>query len=173
MKNQAAKVAVGLSILAGATILGGILAEPVIAQVRAALVKDADNPARQPFAVNSGVSPIPVGANTATQILLTVPAGKRAVIEHVSCIDFLASGDNFVRMELRHTLGGAGKAQQFVHDFVGGSLLSGINIWSFSQPIRAYADPGTEVAMVALRRTVAGTGGIECELSGYYVDMAL
>ena len=37
MKNHAIKVAVGLSFLAGATILGGMLAEPVIAQVRAFL----------------------------------------------------------------------------------------------------------------------------------------
>jgi hypothetical protein len=173
MKNQAVKVAVGLSILAGATILGGMLAEPVIAQVRAALVKDVDNPARQPFAVNSGVSIMTQGQSSVTQALLTVPAGKRAVIEHVSCIDFLVSGDNFVRMELRHTLGGVAKAQQFVHDFVGGSLLAGTDIWSFSQPIRVYADPGTEVTMFAIRRTLAGTGGIECELSGHYVDTVL
>jgi hypothetical protein len=173
MKNHAIKVAVGLSLLAGATILGGMLAEPVIAQVRAALVKDVDNPARQPFAVNSGTSSINAGSISVTQVLLTVPAGKRAVIEHVSCIDFLASGDNFVRMELRHTLGGVAKAQQFVHDFVGASLASGIDVWSFSQPIRAYADPGTDISMSALRRNSAGTGGIECELSGHFVDTAL
>jgi hypothetical protein len=35
--------------LAAASVLGSILAEPLMAQVRAALTKDVDNPARQPF----------------------------------------------------------------------------------------------------------------------------
>jgi hypothetical protein len=108
-----------------------------------------------------------------SQELLTVPAGKRAVIEHVSCIDFLASGNNFVRMQLTYTLGGTAKAMQFVHDFVGASFAPGVDVWSFSQPVRAYADPGTVVSMSALRRSVSGTGDIECELSGYYVDTTL
>jgi len=94
------------------------------------------------------------------------------VIEHLSCIDFLPTGNNFVRMQLNYTLGGTTKAMQFVHDFVGGSFASGIDVWSFCQPVRAYADPETVVSMTALRRSVSGTGGIECELSGYYVDTA-
>jgi len=173
MKYQAMKVVTGLSILAGATILGGMLAEPVIAQVRAALVKDVDNPARQSFAVNSSATNFPSNTSSVTVQLLTVPAGKRAVIEHVSCIDFLATGNNFVRTQLQYTLGGTTQAVQFVHEFVGGSFASGVDVWSFSQPVRAYADPGTTISMTALRRSVSGTGGIECELSGHYVDTAL
>jgi hypothetical protein len=59
MKNNAVKIATGLSIPAGATILGAMLAEPVIAQVRAALVKGVDNPARPPLAINSGATNLP------------------------------------------------------------------------------------------------------------------
>jgi hypothetical protein len=173
MNNRAMKVAGRLAVLAGATMLGATLAEPAMAQVRAAFVKDLDNPARQPFAVNSGAINFPSSSTNLTQELLTVPAGKRAVIEHVSCIDFLPTGINFVRMQLNYTLGGTAKAMQFVHDFVGSSFASGIDVWSFSQPVRAYADPGTVVSMTALRRSTSGTGGIECELSGYYVDTAL
>lgn len=139
------------------------------AQTRAALVKDVDSPASQPFAFSS--SPVGFGSSLSLELpLITVPAGKRAVVEHVSCINFLASGNNFVRMEIGFVTGGVSRRHQFVHDFVGGSLISGIDIWSFSQPVRLYADAGTAIRMSALRRSASGSGGVECDISGHYVD---
>jgi hypothetical protein len=140
------------------------------AQTRAALVKDVDSPASQPFAASSGVVNFPAGSSNASSTLLTVPAGKRAILEHVSCIDFLETGNNFVRMEMRYTLGGVAQRHQFVHTRVGTSLIGSIDVWSFSQPVRLYADAGTILQMAALRRSTTGSGGIECQISGHYVD---
>ena len=140
------------------------------AQTRAALVKDVDSPASQPFAASGGVVNFPSGSLNASSTLMTVPAGKRAVIEHVSCIDFLEAGNNFVRMEMRYTLGGVAQRHQFVHTRVGTSLIGTIDVWSFSQPVRLYADAGTTLQMAALRRSATGSGGIECQISGHYVD---
>lgn len=155
-------------LAAGAIAL--LASSAAMAQTRAALVKDVNSPPSQPFAANSGVAGFPSGANAITVTLLTVPAGKRAVVEHVSCIDFLAVGDNFVRMEMRYTLGGVSQQHQFVHTRVGTSLIPSIDVWSLSQPVRLYADAGTTIQMAAIRRSGAGPGGIECQISGHYVD---
>lgn len=173
MKNWKAHLIIAALLLAAGTFLGGILAEPVWAQVRAALVKDVDNPSRQPFAADSNVTNFGTGAIDVSDPLLTVPAGKRAVIEHLSCINFLEAGNNFVRMELRYRLGGILQTHQFVHTRVGVSFIGTVDIWSFSQPIRAYADPSTEISIYALRRLTSGSGGIECQISGHYVDTTL
>lgn len=149
-------------------LVANTAAEPVpVALVPGTLatVKDADNPARQPFRV-SGTGMF--GDYTGLSVnLITVPSGKRAVIEHCSCINYLAATDNFVRFEL--AVDGA-PAHQFVHTRVGTSYVPGVDIWSFSQPVRLYADPASVISAHGLRRST-GTGGIECYISGYFVDV--
>ncbi len=139
--------------------------------VRVQNVGSADNPALQGFAANTGTRSFAGGNSTNSQTLMTVPAGKRAVVEHVSCIDFLEAGNNFVRMELRYTLNGATQLHQFVHEHVGTSLVSTIDVWSFSQALRVYADPGSDISVFAIRRTTTGSGGIECQASGHFVTV--
>lgn len=173
MKHWKAHLTIAALILAAGTILGGILAKPVWAQVRAALVKDVDNPSRQPFAAENPLNTFGAGSIESTATLLTVPAGKRAVIEHVSCINYLEAGNNFVRMELRFRLGGVDQTHQFVNTRVGVSLSPTLDVWSFSQPIRAYADPSTAISIYAIRRSTSGLGGIDCQISGHYVDTGL
>jgi hypothetical protein len=75
-----------LTLAALAGLFGGRLAKPAFAQVKAALVRDIDNPALQPvqFAIvltQSGGVPQYSGN------IPPVPAGKRLVIETVSMID--------------------------------------------------------------------------------------
>lgn len=155
----------GLVLAAGVIALLASTQAP--AQTRAALVKDVDSPASQPF--GAAATPAFSGV-TATGTLLTVPAGKRAVVEHFSCINFLDSANNFIRLELRYTVGGTLRRHQFVHERVGPSFLTGIDVWSVGQPVRLYADEGTAIEVSALRRLTSGSAGIECYISGHYVN---
>jgi hypothetical protein len=172
MKNWKAYLIIAAVIVAIGSVLGGVLSEPVVAQVRAALIKDVDSPARQPFAVGTTITDFAGGSNSLSDTVLTVPAGKRAVVEHVSCINYIDTANNWIRFEMRYTSAGAASKHQFVHTYVGPSFSSGIDIWSFSQPVRAYADPSTTITIAALRRSGSGAGGIECYVSGHYVDNA-
>lgn len=172
MKSWKAGLWAAAVVLAVAAILGGVLAEPLLAQVRATLVKDADNGARQPFAASASTA-FAAGQISAEATLLTVAAGKRAVIEHVSCINYLDAANNFVRAELKYTANSSSARHQFVHTRVGASLASGIDVWSFSQPVKAYADSSTAISVYLLRRLGAGSGGLECQISGHLVDNAL
>lgn len=156
-----------LELVLGAALVALLASSPAPAQTRPALVKDVDSPASQPF---GAVATPPFSGLGATGTLLTVPAGKRAVVEHFSCINFLDSANNFVRLELHYTVGGILRRQQFVHERVGTSLIAGIDVWSFSQPVRVYADAGTAIQVSAIRRSSTGSAGIECHISGHYVD---
>ena len=159
----------GAFALGVAAIVGSMFAEPVVAQVRAALVKDVDNGARQPF----GASASPVFAAstiTASGDFLTVPAGKRAVVEHFSCINYASTTNSFVRLELSFVTAGVSTWHQFVAANAGPSLISGIDIWTVSQPLKAYADPGTVINLSAIRRNTA-SAGLECYITGHYVDL--
>lgn len=77
MKNKLLTLAAALVLLA---VAGKFYAQPVMAQVRAALVQDVDQPARAPFQVTVTVNP--VSNFNYTQV--AIPAGKRLVIDYVS-----------------------------------------------------------------------------------------
>ncbi len=83
MKNRKLQLAAIPFVLVASTLLIGVFAKPVWAQVRAALVRDADNPALAPF---SGVVGFSFNALNTQGLLTTVPAGKRLVVENVSYV---------------------------------------------------------------------------------------
>lgn len=76
MKNKLLTLAAALLVLA---IVGKFYAKPVMAQVRAALTQDVDQPARAPFQAS-----ITVNVNNFTSSSVTIPAGKRLVIDYIS-----------------------------------------------------------------------------------------
>src|SRR4051812_19831243 len=79
-KNQIL-LAAGFSVLTG--VISGITAAPAIAAaVKAALVKNVDEPGRMPYRVE--VHCDTVASNICSADGPAVPAGMRLVIEHVS-----------------------------------------------------------------------------------------
>src|SRR5262249_36263003 len=82
-----------LVVIVVVAILGGVFAKPVLAQVKAALVRDADNPALAPF---RGRVDFDLAATNDSRKMTTVPAGKRLVIEYVSWNSFTSTGDELI-----------------------------------------------------------------------------
>jgi hypothetical protein len=76
MKNKLLTLAGTLALLA---VVGKFYAPPLMAQVRAALVQDVDQPARAPFQVT-----VPVNINNFTFTPVPIPSGKRLVIDYIS-----------------------------------------------------------------------------------------
>jgi hypothetical protein len=76
MKNRLITFAGALALLA---VVGKFYAPPLMAQVRAALVQDVDQPARAPFQVT-----VPININNFTVTPVTIPAGKRLVVDYIS-----------------------------------------------------------------------------------------
>ena len=76
MKNKLLTMAAALVLIA---VVGKFYAQPVMAQVRAALVQDVDQPARAPFQVT-----VPININNFNFTPVTIPTGKRLVIDYIS-----------------------------------------------------------------------------------------
>jgi hypothetical protein len=167
MHTSKTRALIAAALIAACGILA-VFARPALAQLRAALVKDIDHPARQPFA--AGAFPSVSGGASVSETFLTVPAGKRGVIEHVSCIISLDPSNNFVRIQVDVTTNGNVNSHQFLPSHVGPSI-GGLENWAFSQPVRLYADPGTDVELRVSRRLASSSGGVECYVSGHYVDL--
>ena len=76
MKNRLLTFAGALALLA---VLGKFYAPPLMAQVRAAMVQDVDQPARAPFQVT-----VPINITNFTYTPVVIPAGKRLVVDYIS-----------------------------------------------------------------------------------------
>lgn len=79
MKNRTTNLLVLAAVLALGSILGSVLAKPVWAQVRAALVRDVDHPARQAVTIRKFTT------GSIFESVYTVPAGKKFTLEHMNC----------------------------------------------------------------------------------------
>jgi hypothetical protein len=76
MKNRLLTFAGALALFA---VLGKFYAPPLMAQVKAAMVQDVDQPARQPFQVT-----VPINITSFTYTPVTIPTGKRLVVDYIS-----------------------------------------------------------------------------------------
>jgi hypothetical protein len=127
-------------------------------------VRDVDF-ARQPFHQSAEFS-FPDGAITRTTSI-TIPAGKRLVIEYVSGLLVVPTGQNITKITLGVTLD-----QQFANHFVARTPVgdSGFDneLFSVSQQMRVYADG---LFINIQRGSATGTASGTVTLSGYLVDI--
>ncbi len=151
------------------TVIGGVTGVALVAQsaVRAVLIKDVDNPIRQPVVLRGEL----VQAAAATQfgeasIDYTVPAGKRLVVEFVSGVARLdASPDRNYVLHIRQP-GGGTLDEIFLPMQLSGSRF-------VSQSLRLYYDPGMHFVVNCGRDLAdAPASNYSAFASGYLVDTA-
>jgi hypothetical protein len=114
---------------------------------------------------------IPAGT-TQGNCPITVPEGKRLVIEYVSVRAQGPTGQKFIaqiQTNVAHTESLRGKIWLvFFHQ----GTFSGIDVFTASQPMRVYAEPSVPPALfVATRTDISGSAFIEATISGYIVNM--
>jgi hypothetical protein len=103
-----------------------------------------------------------------TFTFVTVPAGKRLVIEYVTVNGFFEVGSAMVAL-ITTTVGGITAQHQLVVTQQG--VLAGSLVFAAAQPLRLYADPGTNVLGIVSRDPITAGGGAGMTISGYYVDL--
>jgi hypothetical protein len=137
--------------------------------VQTTAVNKTSSPALQPFARSLTVQ-FPPGGGPA-EAMFTVPAGKQLVIETVSLeISLVPSQANFVPLTLSSTVGGeVVNYRLFANKVLDFSSL--VNLYAFTQPLKFYADPDTQVIATLKRENSVQTGGFSLYLSGYLVDV--
>ncbi|HTT36356.1 MAG TPA: hypothetical protein VMH32_01655 [Burkholderiales bacterium] len=139
---------------------------PTVTFAQGASIRNADNPAFQPFQA-TGTGTI---SNSALVTLTTVPANKRLVIEYVS---FSASVPTDQRVMGTVSTALASGAASFVVSVAPQGSDGFKDYFAGSQVVRIYADPGTDVVAECDRVPPLGTGAGSCTfaISGYFVDI--
>jgi len=132
-------------------------------------VRDADNPAHQPLqAIVACLADNVLGCS---EIIYTVPQGKRLVIEFASMEASLTSGQ-VAQLTIETTAGGSNVPHRFPLTppavvFQGEAVVA-----TLAQQVRLYADGGTNVEIKARRNFVGAAfkAFFRVSISGYLVD---
>ena len=131
MKTRLLTFAASLALVA---VLGHFYAKPLLAQVRAALVSNVDDPGRIPYSY--AITCSFTGARCISE-LPKVPAGKRLVIENFSGLVYESlPGGTLLIPSLN-----SGPKSVFLPATYAGSQ-NGHNVFVFSQRMLGFYDPG-------------------------------
>jgi hypothetical protein len=137
--------------MVAAAVFGSLLAGTAAAQTRPALVRDADNPARQ------GVTIRKFTTTPVFETVYTVPAGKYFVLEHMNC----SSLDDQLYAGI---FNGALAHANIVYSVP--VISTSATVLVASGDTRIYFAPG---AVLNLR--IFASESTTCTLSGYTVDI--
>ena len=164
-KNQIL-LAAGFAVLAG--VISGITAAPAIAQaIKAALIKNVDEPGRHPYSVRSAcVTPL----NNCAAPFDAIPAGSRFVVEYVTVVVVPSNGPNGVADVILQNSGGTVKSYLDAAPHADTGL--GSSIFSSSHSVRAFYEPG-EIPMVLFAVNTGGIAGARAVLTGYLIDLTI
>jgi hypothetical protein len=126
----------------------------------------ANSPQPQPFAKVLSAS-FPAGG-TDTSAMFTVPVGKRLTIETVSLLINLPLGQNLDSLTIATSVNG----QLIYYSLFPGPIpqSGSSSFYGITQPLKLYADAGTQVSAQIHRPVGVGDGGFNLALSGYLVD---
>lgn len=149
------------------TILLGSLGPSAMAQVRAAFVRNVDTPALQPFQSTVVLNFAFVNEQ---QLVLTVPAGKRLVIDNISYSATMPVGTQLIFGALR--VSEFGTFRQFLeisppHISASPSFI----LQDRSAPARVYFEAGEEVWLSLSTSSGAANRSMRTTLSGYFITL--
>jgi len=139
------------------------------------LVRDVDNPARQPVIRLADDVNVLVGETQASKQMYTVPAGKRLVIEFVSVRTFVGPPGQklFVAVGVSdgQTTYDINLAPTLVGTFTVGTGGTTGDRSAISQQTRLYANAGDTVRAFVQKNDDVGAGQATITVMGYLVDV--
>ena len=133
-------------------------------------VRDVNDPASQPFQRE-----LVAGINTgefAASDSLTVPAGKRLVLEFASETANLPAGQH-MWIRIQTTTNGSTNQFTLTPSFLCACGAGGSDFLQGNQELKLYADPGSTVSVVANMFLVPANGntGADVVMSGHYINV--
>ena len=137
--------------------------KPVLAQVRAALTQNIDEPGRAPFALVGS-------APSSNYYSFSVPAGQRYVVENVTAQCFENTPGVLTDIStVGRTNGAAARVSNQPHLYQSNGPNQNIYIGTGTQVL--YADPGSSIQVFA-DDTLAGGGIVGCQfwISGHVIS---
>jgi hypothetical protein len=164
MKSLKVKAIILASLIGSGVLLASQFAEPVVAEMRTLLVRNADNPALAPFRWSEDIG---LDFINTQRLVTTVPVGKRLVLQNVSYWTFGPNTDQVIYVALRNGQLGPNTLNLGInppHISASGAL----SIQDGSTPVTVYYDENEEVWL-----SVSKSGGsgrqFSVQLHGYFV----
>jgi hypothetical protein len=154
--------------------LAHFTAKPLWAQVKAALIQNVDEPARNPFSEDFAIGATAPGcAPTYCDLSgnLVVPAGKRLVITNVTGWALTANGVGaFVTLKNVDPATGGGGGAIFLPSTVtyygGSSYIINLNL-----QLQSYYEAGQRIGFYISTNGTFSYQGSSVRVSGYYVNL--
>lgn len=166
------KLIAGSLVLLTLIVLGKIFEKPLLAQVRAALTQNIDEPGRNPYQESffSYQTNCAAASKFCNFNFSTVPVGKRLVITHVSAYVDVISGQ-LPNCNLQSDFGGSQYASAFFTG-VRGPVSAGSTRIFVNQDLQMYFGAGeTPHGFCGLVSTSDSfAGGANMALTGYYIS---
>ena len=143
-------------------------------------VRSLDNAARQPFQAELRRLRVRTAGALESFRVAEVPSGKRLVIEHVSCrvrsLEASAPGSAQPRFETSAALVTKANGVPAEHELIVNRADVGVASFNVvSQPIRVYADPGSQVFVQVDGRFQENAGSLleitHLTVSGHLIDV--
>ena len=156
MKNRLLTLAGALALLA---TLGHFYAKPLLAQVRAALIQNVDEPARNPFSLSDN--------NVGSEDFWRVPLGKRYVIEQYTAYCQTSSTGQVTSSAISVTKGGNHNSAT-TPAFLSYTISDGNIVWAASGTTRLYADPDSQLTISGVGNSISNC---TFEISGYFINL--
>jgi hypothetical protein len=133
---------------------------PVLAQVRAALVQNRDEPSRNFYRQNLGT----LGSQP-TLTLPAVPPGKRLIIQHVNLGVFTTVPDSIQQIFLDNSAGGV---SYFPATYM--ATASGLNDYVVNESVLVNFEAG-DVPKLQIFSISGGNTSVLGQISGYMIDV--
>ncbi len=168
MKSFMRTLLMGTAGLAALMVTAHLTKSEVIAQVRAALVQDVNNPAYQPLRAGGSFN-VFTNDTFREEPVFTAPAGKRAVIEQISVrVETPAGSDEKVTASTTSTF--IPVAFQGIFESGEGGPLRDVHIGLVQT--RIYLSPGDSLSLRFQRSTgTAGGAVLLYGIQGYFVSL--
>ena len=159
MKNRLLTFAGALALVA---VLGKFYAQPLMAQVRAALVQDRDNIGRNFYQALGNCSNV---TDPCVISYPAVPAGNRLIVQHVSVVMQMPPGVAPDLAELR-----GANVFQFLIPVAVPNNFTGENEYAANQPVLASYDAGQVPSVDVFAPTGSSTFTAVASISGYMIQ---
>jgi hypothetical protein len=160
----------GAALLVFAVVIVGLTSPEAVAQLRAALVKNVDEPGRSPYdALASG--PASCNADICHFFFPVVPANKRLVVTNVSGLTFRQPGV-IALVSSVVTCTNCANNRAFLATPTAPVTVSGADAWTFNQTVNVTYEPGTVPTVKVSFNTDSGFFH-NVSVQGYLIDLGL
>ena len=136
------------------------------------------NVANQPVDVDKARHPVYLNGGTVSTItqadfdIVTVPAGKRLIVEHIACdAGVPTANDEKVRTNIAVVLPSVGLVTVFPLVMAPQGAFSGQDHFVVSQQVHWYFEPGTTIEGNMIRNSSTGNFVANCQMVGYQIDV--